>query len=644
MKRFILLTFLWALCGAGLAQETLVPLRSNPSLIYPDLRMAAPGTQGPVQNPAQRTQAASLFIPFIEDFFYAPKQSIPDPAKWSDSSAFVNAGYPISPPSIGVATFDGLNKHGYPYDPLILNNNVSRPADRLTSQPINLLVTAASQTLQPSDSVALSFYYQSTGHGETPELSDSLALDFFAPLQNKWYNAIWYKKRSGTSNLSKGDTTFTRAFIWIDSAKFLQDGFRFRFRNSATTTGNFDHWHVDYIYLDKNRSMKADTVFNDLTFLYVPNPMLRDYSAMPWEQYNAGEMAPKTIVKIKNNSPANLNVTYGYRIDSAATQLSTYNGFASNLYAHQQATYAPHANPVVNYTFNPLGDSADFRITHYMFQSNTPTDFVPRNDSVVFYQRFRNYYALDDGSAEAGYYVSVPQSKMAIKVNVNVPDSFLALRVYFDPVGQINQAMGSAGFSICVWGNSAGGPGNLVFRDNSVFQPKYFDVDPAYSFAEFKLKSPTVLSPGTYYIGIQQRSDVMTIGFDRNYDHRTNTYYTLGNNDTWYQSDIKGSIMIRPVFGKTLPPPVGMDEASAEPKEKIRVYPNPASEQVTIRHNGSEPLSYALSNAMGQLLDAGTFSGTTGQIHTAQLPAGIYFLVLKNNTRVLQQQKLIIQH
>src|SRR6218665_198364 len=242
MKRFLVLVFLWTLHHAGMGQEALTPLRSNPSLIYPELRTEAsrPAREQSGQNPQHRTQAASLFIPFIEDFFYAPTSSVPDPAKWSDSSAFVNAGYPISPPSIGVATFDGLNKHGYPYDPLILNNNITRPADRLASQPINLQVTATSQALQPSDSVALSFYYQSAGYGETPELNDSLVLDLYAPVQNKWYNTIWYKTRSGNSNLGKGDTTFTRAFIWIDSTKFLQDGFRFRFRNSATTTGNFD--------------------------------------------------------------------------------------------------------------------------------------------------------------------------------------------------------------------------------------------------------------------------------------------------------------------------------------------------------------------------------------------------------------------
>lgn len=615
----------------------LAPLHANLNLIYPDLRRNGPVIK---QDPTLRTQAVSLPLPFLEDFSYAPTRSYPDPYKWSDSSVYVSPGYAISPHSIGVATFDGLNKHGYPHTPLLTSNNISKPADQLTSQPINLKVSA-SQTLQPTDSVALSFYYQSTGYGDNPELNDSLVLDFFSPGENKWINNIWYKRRVANSNATKGDTTFTRAFIWIDSTIFLQDNFRFRFRNSATTTGNFDHWHVDYIYLNKNRSMANDTILDDLAFMYVPTSLLRDYSAMPFEQYNSGEMAPNLKVKIRNNGPISLNTTYAYRIDSGATQLATYNGNAVVLSAFKQATYAPHATPAVNYTFNTLTDSADFKITHVVYQTNVSQDFVPRNDTVIQYQRFRNYYAFDDGSAEAGYYVNAASAKIALKINVNVADSFLGARIYFDPVGQVNQAQNSAGFRICIWPPSGNGPGTQAIRD-TIFKPKYFDVDPAYSFAEYKLIRPKLLPPGTYYIGIQQLADVMTIGFDRNYDHRSSLYFDSGTG--WQQSTVPGSLMIRPIFGKTLPTPVGINDLTEDLADQLLVYPNPASDQLQVRYAGTGSLNYTLLNAMGQLSGEGSITADNAFIPTGHLANGIYFLVVNDGKHLAHQKKIIIQH
>ncbi len=639
MKRTLYVLTLVLATGLVFAQEGLKPLSANLSYVYPDL--AHPN--GELRSePALRTQTTSLFIPFIEDFYYAYKSHYPDKNKWSDSTAYINAGYPVKPPTIGVATFDGLNKFGYPYTPNLINNTLSKPADTLTSRPINLLLTATSQTLQPSDSVALSFYYQSAGFGDAPEVTDSLNLDFFAPLLNQWIN-VWYKTRSSNANTAKGDTTFTRAFIWIDSTKFLKDNFRFRFRNSATTTGNFDHWHVDYVYLNKNRSMLADTLYDDLTFGYMPGPLLRDYSAMPFEQYTGSEIAPKIDVKIRNNSSGALNMTYEYRIDSGSTQLSTYNGNAFILPPYRSVGYssfAAHAAPPVNFTFAPMSDSADYKVTHIFYQSGSASDFVANNDTVVMHQYFKNYYSLDDGSAEAGYYVNAAAGKIAIKINVNVADSFLGARIYFDPVGQLNQAQNSLGFRIKVWAAGASGPGMQLFQD-TIFKPKYYNTAPGYGFPEYKLIRPLMLSPGSYYIGIQQLADVMTIGFDRNIDHRTTTYYDSGSG--WIQSGIGGSVMIRPVFGRTLPHPVGISENDEALKNSIRIYPNPAADLLTLRAELSEPLNYRIFNTVGQLLLEGTMSQGEEQVNTSSLAPGLYLLTLKTGTRVLKQQKIIIQ-
>lgn len=646
MSRTVLYTFLFTLMVLfGFSQEALKPLNTNLTYLYNDL--ASPKhTQ--VLNTNLKPLSGSLLLPFIEDFSYADTSHYADPNKWADSTVYINTGFPIRPPSIGVATFDGLNKFGYPYQPNLANLSLSLPADTLTSQPINLFTTATSQTLQPGDSVALSFYYQARGYGEAPELNDSLIVDFFKPNQNVWVNNVWYKLGNSSPNVN--DTTFKYAFIWISDTAYLKDGFKIRFRAKASPTGSFDNWHLDYIIVDKSMSQVTIPNYNDLTFAYMPTPFLRDYSSMPYNQYTEADMATKNLVKIKNNSNAAMNVTYENRFfDQNNTQVHFYTG-ASNILGPFNtggySNYINHANPSFNYSFAPMPDPVEYRIEHRVFQSGIPTDFINDNNKVVQYQRFRDYYALDDGSAEAGYYINTTGGKMAMKVVVNFPDSFLAVRIYIDPVGKIQQSEGSKGFRIVLWGGDNNGPGAVISTD-TIFKPRYYMDKSTNEFSEYKLIRPKFLAAGVYYVGIQQLaienpSDIITVGFDRNTDHRTSMYYDAGSG--WTQSNIPGSVMIRPVFGKILPPPVGIHEAQTPANLSVKIYPNPASDEVTLLSEEPITASYMIVNAMGQVMSNGEMNGKSVNIHTQHLADGIYFLSLKTGTQLVQQGKLIIQH
>ena len=169
----------------------------------------------------------------------------------------------------------------------------SLPADTLTSKPINLNLRV------PSDSIALTFYYQARGNGDTPELSDTLLLDYWKPKQATWSTKVWYQR--GNSNPNTNDTVFKRGFVWVSDTAYLHDGFKFRFRNKATTAGDFDHWHLDYVYMNINRGMIKDTTNIDFAFGYIPTPYLKNYSAMPWRQYDTNDMVAKNSVFIRNN-------------------------------------------------------------------------------------------------------------------------------------------------------------------------------------------------------------------------------------------------------------------------------------------------------------------------------------------------------
>lgn len=629
--------------------EHLRPLTTNLNYIYSDLK----ANPIPLRNVNQnKTQSTTIQLPFLDDFYYANYSNYPDQNLWLDSSVYVNTGYPIAPLSIGVATFDGLNKFGYPHGGEALPNfNLPAPADVLTSRPINLHEVGA-QILLPSDSVALTFYYQAGGNGDFPEPNDSLILDFYNPSSHKWTNAVWFKK--GPVNANNPDTTFKRVFIPITDTSFLKDSFQFRFRNWATIAGNFDHWHIDYVYLNKNRSAPADTVYNDIAFENVPSSFLQNYSAIPYEQYNESEMAKRNSVRMRNSGFSTQSMTYENKFyDPSGTEVHNYNGGADNVPSYRKIgcdTAVAHRNPVFNYSFTPMQDSIDYKIKHYIFRSSgVSSDFIIPNDTVVQYQRFRNYYAFDDGSAEAGYYLNGAAAKMALKITVNVADSLRGLRIYFDRDGYLNLAKSSYKFRICVWAAAIGGPSNTLILKDSLVTAKYPSSE--YNlFHEYNLTTPLALSPGTYYIGVQQAiASGITVGFDMNNDYHTNLYYNVSN--VWNQSSQKGSLMMRPIFGKKVIPPLSISENYFSKKDVFIVYPNPASDFFTIQSRNIHDASFQLFNTMGQLIREEDINQTVSDdemdsynINTSQFSNGIYFLVLKKNNTIVQQHKIIIQH
>jgi hypothetical protein len=495
------------------------------------------------------------------------------------------------------------------------------------------VVSASSQTLQPSDSLALIFYYQARGLGDSPELTDSLILDFFKPRQNKWQQRVWFSK--GNANSNTNDTIFKRAFVFISDTAFLQDGFKFRLKNKATTAGNFDHWHVDYVYLDKNRSIIGDTVLNDISIGTMPSPYLKNYGAMPWQQYIPTEMAEKVAVRIRNNGSTVANMSYENKIyNKNSLQLYSYNGGANNLFRFKDSSwskFAPHANSVINYSFTTLPDSADFKIKHFVYRNSGSNDFNKQNDTVLQIQKFRNYYALDDGTAEAGYYVNGVGGKMAMKFKLNFTDTLRAVRIYFDPVGNINLAQVNYKFRVNLWADGGGAPGGLLYRD-SIKLPKYYSDKFFNAFEEYKLTTPLVLNAGTYFIGIQQQvATGIAVGFDRNLNHNTSLYFDSGSG--WTQSSIYGSIMINPVVGKRVLPFVGVSENNANKYSSQSIYPNPANDYIQVTVTTDKPANYSISNSMGEVVLSGILYPENLEIDISQFATGIYFLTINSSTK-----------
>ncbi|MBA2406683.1 MAG: hypothetical protein H0V65_01635, partial [Chitinophagales bacterium] len=161
-----------------LAQEQLIPLRFN-SLLF--------------DTKAQTHTRSAISLPFLDDFSY--EGLLPNPEWWINSGAFVNTTFPINPVSIGVATLDGLNGNGVPYDTLSFNFGSIGAADTLSSMPILMA------TLSSADSLYFSFFYQPGGIGDEPNseafnvsnygvaFGDSLVLEYKDNL-GLWHH-IW---------------------------------------------------------------------------------------------------------------------------------------------------------------------------------------------------------------------------------------------------------------------------------------------------------------------------------------------------------------------------------------------------------------------------------------------------------------------
>ena len=105
-----------------------------------------------------------LSLPFWDDFSQIARDTLgfptPDTLRWTPESTNVriNTGLAINPPTVGVASFDGVDARGRPYNPAGAEGVLS---DSLESRPINLAAVPEAER----NTVYLSFFLATTGVG-----------------------------------------------------------------------------------------------------------------------------------------------------------------------------------------------------------------------------------------------------------------------------------------------------------------------------------------------------------------------------------------------------------------------------------------------------------------------------------------------
>ena len=558
-----------------------------------------------------------------------------DASLWMNEESqdvYVNPFYPINPPTIGVATFDALNSLGQ------LHTGASDfPfwADELTSKPIDLSSYSA------SDSVILSFYYQPQGIGDYPSDGDSLILE--ARSLNKDWTYQW--SSNGTTYNAfyvEHEADFLQIFINITDSSFFDSGFQFRFKNVASTAGsqepswasNADHWHIDYVRMDANRSV-LDEQIEDVAFVNAPKSILIDYTQVPWTHYQNRnfEILKDSTYNWAYNLDNNLtpkNITYDYEV------------FESSSMIHSSGNYTINLNPLTGYDFfgenNGLvlnasdNDSANFLVQHII---TTDANDLKLNDTLKYQQVFHRAYAYDDGTAEAGYGVSANGGRVAYKFQSiqDGYDTLQAVQIYF------NQVVGEANlraFNLSIWEGGENGPSNLIY-ESSALTPYYSDS--LNKFIQFELDT-TVLVGGYFYIGwSQNHEDLLNIGFDENANLSNKLYYSLpSNGGSWTTSSFNGALMMRPILGEELPDPSSIEDSDFE--DNIVVYPNPSNGMVNINLGDLAECNISIYNLNGQqVLSDRYFNNTT--IDLSGVSTGIYIIQFNIEGKIIYK-KLVI--
>ncbi len=529
---------------------------------------------------------------------------------WVESQAYHNYTFAVEPWSLGVATFDGLDENGYPYQ---FGTTITNYADNLTSKPIDMSAFSA------SDSVYLSFLYQAQGFGDAPEPGDSLILEFYAKDLDQW-NRIWSTDGIPLSN-------FKMAHIRIDNPDYFKKGFQFRFRNYGGLSGSLDQFHLDYVNL-RIASGYQDTVIHDFAIVYPINNLLDTYSSVPWDHYknNAiGKMSSTVDVVVRNSDNVPENEQDG------STEIR-YNGTTEATFVLSEAllnngdlNYSPWTTYSSVHDFSTggrfdetkTGIEETFQIVSGVTHLNST---FTQNDSSYTEQHFQNYYSYDDGTAEAAYGPTGAQARLAIKYMPYEADSVIGARIHFVPsVYDVSDKL----FLLTLWDDNNGEPGNVLYQDELFFprQPKYAynrDVFTNYYFKD-TLK---VAVNGTFYIGWKQfDADRLNVGLDRNLVNNDKTFYSVDNGVTWNMSSIAGSVMINPIFSTSYDAVLGIETKESDVLQ-VRIFPNPTDGIFSIELSEGVFEKAVVYNIQGikvmESLDA--------NINLTNFPSGMYFI------------------
>ena len=563
--------------GAASAQQVLVqPLSADPA-------RAVYAPSGTIQM--QQRGITALALPFFDDFT-TPLEGAPKAQNWtSKGGALVTNRLGINSLTRGTATLDGLKANGRVYSGVTAGQY--GVIDSLQSQPIDL------SGLTPADGVFLSFAWQAGSIVSVPNSSfgtQTVRLVLLVKTNTGAWEQAW------VYNSLARRTPFRQQVVDLNQAKYLHGSFQFMFVASGNRSDNSDNWGIDYVLLNRGRSL-TDTTYTDYATaagLRGGNPSgglrspLRRFTAMPVWQFNAAapatsELNPQlgvNIVNLRSGIPSNINFQGTARLLPNGPDLGSWLQLQLPLLA------SPRQNRVTGSAASlALPTTAGAKTLRYTLamQTNENNPLTQPNDTIFRDVELNNYYAYDDGTAEniteIFPYPNLSPASLAYRFDLNQPDYVRGLRLY--PVFTASST-GNRSVTISVWDGVAGKPANAPRASKTAIIPN--PLPAGFQYFEITFDTPVPVT-GTFYVGYSQPSS----GIDQHYGLDLNSSFPYGY--LWQRSNVGvwdsvprnalrgGALMMRPVMTNnvaTATTPATREAAA------FGLYPNPAHGSVGI--------------------------------------------------------------
>ncbi|HMG90386.1 MAG TPA: T9SS type A sorting domain-containing protein [Chryseolinea sp.] len=604
-------------------------------------------------------------LPFWDDFSFTPVNdtsfalsNYPVDSLWvtkndavNNYTVWINNGMAINPPSVNVATFDGLDSAFLQYSDLVLTNGLR---DSLVSQGI--ILDESEVSLAERNSVFLSFAYQWQGNGEAPDPADYFSVEFRND-SGDWETVLTIYPKSSFQREEFYDT-----LVKVDGDRFFHDVFQFRFRNYGRLSGPYDTWNLDYVYLNKNRA-PDDTDFPDQAISTPLTSLFGMYQSIPYHQLvdNNAIVRPTFVVSnnldeftdlsyitegtFKNYINGNLTETFYSNLGGTDTSAINDNG-SGIIFPLEQRTvnleYPP--DPLDPGQFDPSADSVLFNLKVKLFTGDTfdpktgdfandydlnyqPIDFRT-NDTINVSYFLKDYYAYDDGIAEYAAGLTQPGNRAAYLFEMvsTVPDTLVGIDIYVPDYGL--SANLTADFY--VYGDNGGVPSEPLYVIPSFgVQRKGLN-----NFQRIKIIEP-ILVESKFYIGWKAPvGPTLKIGLD--VSNNAGDKIFVNTNGTWTQSsNISGSLMMRPVFGSG-----SIVTGVEEERNPISIFPNPSTGEFYIRGEFDQlhittvtghPVIFSMQEA-----------GDDHKVTLNNASAGLYILSVQKENHI-QTEKLVIK-
>ncbi len=561
------------------------------------------------------------------------------------TGVYVNATLAINPPTYRVVTFDGLDNLGQFY------GDGQGITDQLYSDTLDL------SEFSEANDIYLTFYWQAGGNVEKPDVGDSIRLQFYNPSADTANGRPWEKlwSKQGSDNLAT--TTFTQEYFKIEQ-RFLTSSAIFRFQSFGDEDGPFDAWHLDYIYMDKNRTEEEiiENGYDDAAFTNDVSSFLLPFSSMPVHQFllnndlienqqtsltYLNQLPPDPITEdsILNLYGAEITYTLEILINSQflVDDREKSAGILSNDLNFIDLTLGltdPN-NPLElnELDFTPLAqfDSVVLESTVYLLPNRVGTSVLDEdgiidltiNDTIRNQYLFHDFYSYDDGTAEYAVGVNERGDQVGVQFWVEEPDTLTHIDIYFP-----NIAPSSEGetLTLRIYKNLTD---QFPMRSEPINITTGAEIN---EFTSYQLSRPLIVTDTFYITYEQDANQYIGVGFDRS-NPEASQYIYENITDEWVRNErIQGALMIRPVFKKVEDFTLGAPDETRKPL----VFPNPTHGIIKISSNYQW---VHLRSISGQLLR----SESMNDLHDfSEFAPGLYLLSIVNETETTTQ-KLVLK-